>query len=121
MTSGGYLDSNSLGFLICKVGIIITVLLTSQSRDNACENVWGTIKHNVHTLLSRQLIYVDYFTSVVPDKRGITITGITPDQAGVHDVIQQLLPHTDDIHTGHSWKSTSAKDPVKKGVYIVHF
>lgn len=29
VTLGGYLDSNSLSFLICKVGIVITVLLTS--------------------------------------------------------------------------------------------
>lgn len=32
MTLGGYLDSNSLSFLICKMGIIITVLLNLPHR-----------------------------------------------------------------------------------------
>lgn len=32
MTLGGYLDSNSLSLLICKMGIIITVLLNLPHR-----------------------------------------------------------------------------------------
>lgn len=76
------------------------------------------MKHNIHTLLSRQLICVDCFTSVVPDKWGVTVTDITSNKAGVHDVIQQLLPHTDDIQTVHRWESTEAKDRLKKGFIL---
>lgn len=118
MTLSHYLDVNSLSFLICKMGMIMIVLFTSQTRDNVWESVLKTIKHNIHALLSRQLICVDCFNPVVPDKWGITVTDINSNKARVHDVIQQLLPHTDDIQTVHRWESTEAKDLLKRGFIL---
>lgn len=65
---------------------------------------------------------MDHFTLVVSDKWLMTVTDHNLDKVGVYVVIQQFLPHTDDIQIAsvHKWESTYVKYPMKKGVYIVH-
>lgn len=114
MILDGYLDSNSLSFLVCKNEnsnyspvYLIEILYVKVS--------WN-LKHDMHAFLYRQLIYMDHFTLVVPDEWLITDTDLNLDKVGVCVVIQQLLPYTDDIQTAsvHKWESTYAKYPMKK-------